>query len=167
MLKKMAARPQNKTSRGGAHDPPARPSMWRCPECGRQFANRNQSHACGRFTLASHFQGKPPTVRAIFDKVLRIAKRNGPVTVLPEKTRIAFQVRMSFAAFVIRRNWSMATSCWRVASKIPASSALKRSRREIICMLSGSKASRTSMPKSPPGWPRLMKWANSYICADD
>lgn len=24
---------------------------------------------------------------------------------MPEKTRIAFQVRMSFAAFVIRRNW--------------------------------------------------------------
>jgi hypothetical protein len=42
---------------------------------------------------------------AIFDKLLAAAKKNGPVTVLPEKTRIAFQVRMSFAAFVIRRNW--------------------------------------------------------------
>lgn len=79
--------------------------MWRCPECGRQFANRNQSHACGRSTLASHFQGKPALVRAIFDEVLRVARSNGPITVLPEKTRIAFQVRMSFAAFVIRRNW--------------------------------------------------------------
>jgi hypothetical protein len=37
--------------------------------------------------------------------MLRVARRNGPMTVLPEKTRIAFQVRMSFAAFVIRRNW--------------------------------------------------------------
>ena len=44
-------------------------------------------------------------MRAIFDKLLAVARRNGPVTVLPEKTRIAFQVRMSFAAFVIRRNW--------------------------------------------------------------
>ena len=79
--------------------------MWRCPDCGRQFANRNQSHACGRHTLASHFAGKPKAVRAIFDKLLKFAKQNGPVIVLPEKTRIAFQVRMSFAAFVIRRNW--------------------------------------------------------------
>ena len=79
--------------------------MWRCPECGRRFANRNQSHACGRYTLAPHFEGKPKNVRAIFDKLLAIAKKNGPVTVLPEKTRIAFHVRMSFAAFVIRRNW--------------------------------------------------------------
>ena len=79
--------------------------LWRCPDCGRQFANRNQSHACGRSTLASHFEGKPPAVRAIFEKLLRSARKNGPVTVLPEKTRIAFQVRMSFAAFVIRKNW--------------------------------------------------------------
>ena len=79
--------------------------MWRCPDCRRQFANRNQSHACGRSTLGSHFAGKPKAVRIIFDKLLSLAKRNGPVTVLPEKTRIAFQVRMSFAAFVVRRNW--------------------------------------------------------------
>jgi hypothetical protein len=83
----------------------SRGSMWRCPVCRRQFANRNQSHACGRYTLASHFRGKPAAVRAIFDKLLSLARQNGPVTVLPEKTRIAFQVRMSFAAFVIRRDW--------------------------------------------------------------
>lgn len=79
--------------------------MWRCSECGRRFANRNQSHACGRYTLASHFEGKSQNVRQIFGKLQSIARINGPMTVLPEKTRIAFQVRMSFAAFVIRRNW--------------------------------------------------------------
>src|SRR5204862_2529017 len=97
----MAAQPQNKTSPGGAADPP----LWRCPDCRRQFANRNQSHACGRYTLASHFTGKPAKVRATFNRLLALAKKNGPVIVLPEKTRIAFQMRMSFAAFVIRRNW--------------------------------------------------------------
>ena len=79
--------------------------MWRCPDCRRQFANRNQSHACGRYKLAPHFKGKPAKVRAIFDRLLAVAKKSGPVIVLPEKTRIAFQVRMSFAAFVVRRNW--------------------------------------------------------------
>lgn len=79
--------------------------MWRCPDCRRQFANRNQSHACGRSTLASHFAGKPAKVRAIFDRLLAVARKNGRVIVVPEKTRIAFQVRMSFAAFVVRRNW--------------------------------------------------------------
>ncbi len=87
-----------------ARSAPKRGAMWRCPDCRRQFANRNQSHACGRYTLASHFEGKPAKVRAIFDKLRGIAEKNGPIKVLPEKTRIAFQVRMSFAAFVIRQN---------------------------------------------------------------
>ncbi len=85
-------------------DPSARP-LWRCLKCHRQFANRNQSHACGRYSLASHFAGKPPVVRAVFDAVLAAVRRHGPVKVLPEKTRIAFQVRMSFAQVTLRRQW--------------------------------------------------------------
>ena len=84
--------------------PSARP-LWRCSKCRRQFANRNQSHACGRYSLASHFAGKPPVVRAVFEAVLTAVRRHGPVTVLPEKTRIAFQVRMSFAQLTPRRQW--------------------------------------------------------------
>jgi transposase-like protein len=32
--------------------------LWRCPVCGRRFANRNQSHACGRHDLGHHCAGK-------------------------------------------------------------------------------------------------------------
>ena len=34
-----------------------------------------------------------------------MVKRCGPVTVVPEKTRIAFQVRMSFAAVMLKKRW--------------------------------------------------------------
>jgi hypothetical protein len=37
--------------------------------------------------------------------VLAAIRRSGPVTVLPEKTRIAFQVRMSFAQVTPRAKW--------------------------------------------------------------
>jgi Domain of unknown function (DUF5655) len=79
--------------------------MWTCPRCGRSFANRNQSHACGILDLDRHLAGRDPEVLAIFERLVELAERNGPVTVLPEKTRIAFQVRMSFAAFTLRRRW--------------------------------------------------------------
>jgi hypothetical protein len=75
---------------------PERP-LWQCPRCQRRFANHNQSHFCGKHDLETHFEGKPAGIRAIFDAVLAAAQRCGPVIVLPEKTRIAFQVRMSFA----------------------------------------------------------------------
>lgn len=80
-------------------------SLWQCPRCWRYFANRNQSHFCGRHDLAAHFRGKPPQIRAIFKAVLRAIRRCGPVKVLPEKTRIAFQVRMSFAQVTPRSRW--------------------------------------------------------------
>ena len=82
-----------------------RPRLWRCRKCGREFANRNQSHSCGRYTLAHHFRGKPPAIRALFDAVVAAIRSIGPVRILPEKTRIAFQVRMSFAQVTPRKEW--------------------------------------------------------------
>jgi len=80
--------------------------MWACPGCGRVFANRNQAHTCAPLgDLDRHFALASPAVRATFDRVLAVVSAFGPVTVLPEKTRIALQVRMSFAAFMPRRNW--------------------------------------------------------------
>jgi endogenous inhibitor of DNA gyrase (YacG/DUF329 family) len=80
-------------------------AMWTCPECGRSFANRNQSHFCSDVPLEEHFKGRAPDVVAMFERLLAAARRSGPVNVLPEKTRIAFQVRMSFAAFTLRKRW--------------------------------------------------------------
>lgn len=79
--------------------------LWTCRRCGRCFANRNQSHACGRHDLAHHFAGKDPKIRAIFRAVRKAIAECGPVTVIPEKTRIAFQVRMSFAQVTPRKRW--------------------------------------------------------------
>jgi len=79
--------------------------LWRCGACGRAFANANQSHACGRHSLESHFAGKPPLVRSIYEAFLAMLEGFGPVTVLPEMTRIAFQTRMSFAQLTVRRHW--------------------------------------------------------------
>ncbi len=77
--------------------------MWTCPRCGRAFANRNQVHTCAPLTaLDGHFAGTDPHVRDLFDRILAEV---GEVTVLPEKTRIALALRMSFAALVPRKHW--------------------------------------------------------------
>jgi hypothetical protein len=85
--------------------PRALPPLWRCPACSRQFANTNQSHACARHDLAHHFAGKPAAVRKLYQHFVTAVKTAGPVTILPEKTRIAFQVRMSFAQVTPRQRW--------------------------------------------------------------
>jgi hypothetical protein len=77
--------------------------LWTCPRCGRTFANRNQTHTCAPLgALEALFAGSDADVRRSFDRILSAL---GPVTVLPEKTRIALHVRMSFAAFQPRVHW--------------------------------------------------------------
>jgi hypothetical protein len=82
------------------------PPLWPCPACGRAFANRNQTHTCRPpASLESHFESKPPAIRALFDHLAAAIERLGPVTILPERTRIAFQVRMSFAVAMPKQGW--------------------------------------------------------------
>ena len=47
--------------------------MWTCPRCGRSFANRNQSHACGSLDLDRHLAGLDPEVLAIFGRLVELA----------------------------------------------------------------------------------------------
>ena len=82
-----------------------RPPLWQCPACHRRFANRNQSHTCERLNLIDHFSKKSPHIRALYDAFVVMVEQCGPVTILPEKTRIAFQVRMSFAALMPKQGW--------------------------------------------------------------
>src|SRR5437870_13649891 len=79
--------------------------MSACPRCGRAFANRNQTHSCAPLgDLDRHFARAPPAVPAALDRVLAAVSRPGPVTVLPEKTRLALQVRMNFGSLLPHRH---------------------------------------------------------------
>ena len=78
---------------------------WTCPRCGRAFAARNQTHACGRWELERHLDGKPDVVVATFWAVIDAARSCGPFELIPEKTRVALHARMSFAALVPRTRW--------------------------------------------------------------
>jgi hypothetical protein len=56
-------------------------------------------------TLDEHFAGRSPDVVATYRAFEAAARENGPMVVIPEKTRIAFQLRMSFAAVTLRKRW--------------------------------------------------------------
>ena len=79
--------------------------LWTCPKCGHKFVTPNMWHSCSRYPLSHHFKGKDPIVRRLFDRYLVMVKSFGPVTVIPQKTGIAFQVRVRFAGAYARKNW--------------------------------------------------------------
>ncbi len=79
--------------------------LWTCPRCGRQFRSANKYHSCVQYELADHFAGKDPLVRELFDTLLSVLRRFGPVRVYALKTRIVFQGEKQFAAVMPRKHW--------------------------------------------------------------
>ncbi len=78
--------------------------LWRCPKCRKYYVTRNMWHACARHTVDEHFAHRDPKLRLLFDGLVGLVKRNGPLKVVPGKTGIAFQVRMRFGGAVVRRD---------------------------------------------------------------
>lgn len=82
----------------------ARP-LWTCPRCGNAFVNRNQWHSCGRHSLERLFTGKPPEVRALFERLRSMVEACGPVVLVPYRDRVGFMVRVRFAGAVPHSGW--------------------------------------------------------------
>ena len=79
--------------------------LWTCPRCRRQFANRNQAHSCGRFTVEQLLDGKPQEVVELYERLAALVGRCGEVVVAPTKTRVLFKVRTVFASVAVSKNW--------------------------------------------------------------
>jgi hypothetical protein len=77
---------------------------WVCPRCGAPFANPNASHSCVDVELDAHFAKAEPVVRAAFDRLVELAQVDGPVAVVPQKTRIVLAAPMRFIAVQVRRD---------------------------------------------------------------
>jgi hypothetical protein len=78
--------------------------LWKCRQCGRLFANRNQFHFCTRITVREYLKRKSPLALSLYRKFVKLVWRCGPVILVPNKTRIGFQVGMAFADVMLRRN---------------------------------------------------------------
>ena len=72
--------------------------LWKCGQCGRPFANRNQTHSCGRFTVKDFLAGKSPKAVSLYSQFAKVIGKLDGVVTAPAKTRVGFQVRMIFAA---------------------------------------------------------------------
>jgi Domain of unknown function (DUF5655) len=79
--------------------------LWTCPRCRRQFANRNQAHSCGQFTVEQLLDGKPQKIGELYARLDDLIRRCGDVVVAPTKTRVLFKVRTVFASVAVSKNW--------------------------------------------------------------
>lgn len=82
----------------------ALPPLWTCPKCGAKFVSANMSHSCGRYELGALFANSEPHVFKLFQRFRRMVKRCGRSTMIPQKSRVVFMVRMRFAGATVRKS---------------------------------------------------------------
>ena len=97
-----ASRPKSVNGRRGRG---ALPPLWRCPKCGERFVTRNLWHACGKFSLRVLFAGCEPQVFAAFRKFRKMMRSCGHLRVIPQKSRIVFQVRVRYGGCIPRKSF--------------------------------------------------------------
>jgi hypothetical protein len=71
--------------------------LWTCPRCGHAFVTRNMSHSCARHDLEEVFRGRPPSVRALFDRFRAMVEARGETRMVVYRDRVAFMVKVRFA----------------------------------------------------------------------
>ena len=71
---------------------------WDCPECGRRFARKGQSHECApAMSIEEYFATGPERERPIFEAVMAHLDTVGPVHVEPVSVGIFLKRAQSFA----------------------------------------------------------------------
>jgi len=79
--------------------------LWQCPKCGEKFVTPNMWHSCGRFSLEALFTCSEPHVFQLYRQIEDLVRSCGKVTVIPQKSRIVFQVRVRFMGVVLRKSY--------------------------------------------------------------
>ena len=65
-------------------------------------------HSCGKYSLEALFARSEPHVLTLFKKFATMVRECGPVTMIPQKTRVVFMVRVRFAGAYPRRSYLLA-----------------------------------------------------------
>jgi hypothetical protein len=87
-----------------ATKPSKKRPLWRCPKCGERFITANMWHSCGKYSIEQLFARSEPHVLPLFKKFAKMVRACGPVRMIPQKTRVVFQVRVRFAGAYPRKS---------------------------------------------------------------
>jgi Domain of unknown function (DUF5655) len=86
--------------------------LWACPVCGKRFVTRNMSHSCGPHTVEQFMEGKGPLAWAYWDRLQEVVAACGPYSIVANKTRLEFMVRVRFAGMDAVSDRGMSFSFW-------------------------------------------------------
>ncbi|MBI4930401.1 MAG: hypothetical protein HY841_06540 [Bacteroidetes bacterium] len=78
---------------------------WNCPTCNRLFKHAVSYHSCVKVNPDSHFTGKNPNVKAVYEKILKETKKFGKVNVSPVKNGILLKNLSTFLGIGLKKSF--------------------------------------------------------------
>ena len=78
---------------------------WNCPKCNRQFKYATEYHSCVKVDVKTHLAGKGPTIKAVYDKILKEVKKFGKVNVSPVQSSIMLKNVSTFMGIRLSKSW--------------------------------------------------------------
>ena len=78
--------------------------LWIGRKCRRQFGKKNQLHSCVSYLVQDHFKGKPLALKETFDRLIKQARRLGPVETDAVKSLITLSGQYHFGVVYVLKN---------------------------------------------------------------
>lgn len=86
--------------------------LWVCPNCGKRFVGRNMWHSCGNHSVEAFMDGKSATSWAYWNRLQEMVGNCGPYSLVANKTRLGFMVRVRFAGMSAVSDRGMSFAFW-------------------------------------------------------
>jgi uncharacterized C2H2 Zn-finger protein len=80
-------------------------TLWKCPACDRTFGKKNQWHSCVSHTVESHFRGKNPKLKQIYERLFIWLEDLGPIHVDVAKSSINLAGKHHFGGVTVRKDY--------------------------------------------------------------
>ena len=79
-------------------------NAWKCPYCGKSYANENQLHSCEIHTVEERLNGKDVKVIELYNLLVNFLSKLGDVKINVNGTSIHFSNAGHFSAVQIKQN---------------------------------------------------------------
>jgi hypothetical protein len=78
---------------------------WICPNCKKEFRNKNQWHSCFTVDIDYHLRNKSPEVITIFNKLMEKIEKFGKINFNSVKSSIQIKAGATFLSLKFKKNY--------------------------------------------------------------
>jgi predicted transport protein len=77
---------------------------WVCPNCNREYRNKNQWHSCVKVDINVHLENKPQNIVDTVQKLISEISKFGSIEISPIKTAIQFRKGATFLSIRVKKD---------------------------------------------------------------